>query len=73
MDAHQVDRMVRANRPFEAIEEAIDAAQIDADVKAALWLYALARTDMQSRRRVTRELLGEVRASERRAGEPALA
>jgi hypothetical protein len=61
MDAQEhVEAMVEAHAPFEHIEAYIEGRRdLEAHAKSALWLFAWAETDRDTRREVTRSLLEE--------------
>jgi hypothetical protein len=57
MQVTEIDALVLEGVPFDEIEDLIEETQQDADVKAALWLYAWVETDRADRQQAVREIV----------------
>lgn len=57
MDLATVDVMLAEGIPFEIIEDRINAAGLDQEYQAALWLYAWTWQPRRVQRRLIAELL----------------
>lgn len=53
----RIERLVCCGRPFDEVEDIIDAAALSDDEKAALWLWAWSFMDAGVQRRIARETL----------------
>jgi hypothetical protein len=58
----RIKRLALFNRPFEEIEDEINAAPLSDDEKAALWLLAWSYQEPRKQRRLARETLRAVSA-----------
>jgi hypothetical protein len=58
----RIKRLALFNRPFEDIEDEINAAPLADDQKAALWLLAWSYQEPRKQRRLARETLRAVSA-----------